>query len=148
MLAPTPREFDRLVPRALRNRRSLGRAALAIALLLGLLVWCSGMVRAGDEDDDEDDLPPVKRRVTTVQKESSDSSSPNPNGSTNTAGQPNDGFGIDFIPGFSAGTGVVQDRSLAPIEAFPYFLVNDSLFFSDLRFYPTIDGTFGGSLGG
>ncbi len=49
--------------------------------------------------------------------------------------------------GFSYGQGVVQDRPLAPIEAFPYLLVNDSLYFSDLRFYPTIDGTFGGSLG-
>ena len=82
MLAPTPREFDRLVPRALRNRRSLGRAALAIALLLGLVVWCTGIVRA-DDDDEEDDSPPVKRRVTPVQNESSDSSPLTSKGSSN-----------------------------------------------------------------
>ncbi len=62
-------------------------------------------------------------------------------------GAPNDGLGVDFIGGFSYGQGVVQDRPLAPIEAFPSFLMNDSLYFGDLRFYPTIDGTFGGSAG-
>jgi hypothetical protein len=148
MLAPTPREFDRLVSRALRHPWSLGRAALAIAMVLGLIVWCSGIVRAGDEDDEDDDSPPVKKHVTTVQRESSDSSSPNSNGSSPiTPGSPNDGLGVDIIGGFAYGQGVVQDRPLAPIEAFPYLLVNDSLYFSDLRFYPTIDGTFGGSLG-
>ncbi len=81
MLAPTPREFDRLVSRALRRPWSLGRAALAIAMVLGLIVWCSAIVRAGDEDDEDDDSPPVKKHVTTVSKESSDSSSPGGNGS-------------------------------------------------------------------
>jgi hypothetical protein len=149
MLAPTPREFDRLVPRAPRNPRWLCRGALAIAAVLGLIVCCAGIVRAGD-DDDEDDLPPVKKHVTPVQKEdSSDSSSSGSNGSSPiTPGAPSDGLGLDFTLGFSEGQGPVQDRPLAPLEAFPYFLVNDSLFFSDLRFYPTIDGTFGGSLGG
>lgn len=148
MLALTPREFDRLVPRALRSPRSFSRAALAVAMVLGLIVWFAGSVRAGDDDDDDDDMP-VRKRATPASKESSDSSSPGTNGSSPiTPGAPNDGVGVDFIPGFSAGQGIVQDKSLAPIEAFPYFLVNDSLYFSDLRFYPTIDGTFGGSLGG
>jgi hypothetical protein len=149
MLAPTPREFDRLVPRALRSPRSFGRAALAVAMVLGLIVWFAGSVRAGDDDDDPDDDMPVRKRATPASKESSDSNSQGSNGSSPiTPGAPNDGFGVDFIPGFSYGQGVIQDKSLAPIEAFPYFLVNDSLYFSDLRFYPTIDGTFGGSLGG
>jgi hypothetical protein len=150
MLAPTPREFDRLVPRALRNPRSLCRGALAIAVVLGLIVWCAGIVRAGDDDDEDDDAPPVKKHVTPVQKDdSSDSSSSGSNGSSPiTPGAPSDGLGFDFIGGFAYGQGITQDRSLAPLEAFPYFLLNDSLFFSDLRFYPTIDGTFGGSLGG
>jgi hypothetical protein len=149
MLAPTPRELDRLVPRALRSSRSLGRAALAIAVLLGLFVWFAGVVRAGDDDEDPDDDPPVHRRVTPAHKESSDSDSPSSNGSSPiNNGQPNDGFGVDIIPAFSYGQGIIQDRPLAPIEAFPFFMMNDSLFFGDLRFYPTIDGTFGGSLGG
>ncbi|HXY37200.1 MAG TPA: hypothetical protein VEI07_23425 [Planctomycetaceae bacterium] len=149
MLALTPREFDRLVPRALRSTRSLGRAALVVAIILGLVVWLGGVVRAGDDDDDPDDDPPVKKHVTPAQKESSDSSSSESNGSGPiTPGAPTDGWGVDVIGGFAYGQSVVQDRPLAPIEAFPYFLLNDSLYFSDLRFYPTIDGTFGGSLGG
>ncbi|HEV8070095.1 MAG TPA: hypothetical protein VGP76_20295 [Planctomycetaceae bacterium] len=148
MLAPTPREFDRLVPRAVRSPQSLGRAALAVAMVLGLIIWFAGSVRAGDDDDDPEDDMPVRKRATPASKESSDSSSGSNGSSPITPGTPSDGFGVDFIPGFSYGQGVIQDKSLAPIEAFPYFLVNDSLYFSDLRFYPTIDGTFGGSLGG
>ena len=45
------------------------------------------------------------------------------------------------------GQGVVQDRSILPVEMFPFFKMDDSLFFSDLRFFPTIEGTFGGSVG-
>ncbi len=33
------------------------------------------------------------------------------------------------------------------MEAFPFFMIDNSLYFSDLRFYPTIEGTFGGSAG-
>jgi hypothetical protein len=145
MLAPTPREFDRLVPRALRNRRSLAKAAVGIALLLGAIVWLAGAVRAADDDDDEDE--PVRKRVKPVSSEVVDPDSPAAKGPIN-AGLPSDGMGLDFTAGFAYGQGPVQDRPLAPIEAFPFFLMNDSLFFSDLRFYPTIDGTFGGSLGG
>jgi hypothetical protein len=148
MLAPTPREFGRLVPRALRGHRFCGRAALAAMLVLGLILCCSGVARAGDDDDPDDDMP-VKKRVTPVHKESSESSSEGSNGSSPiTPGVPGDGWGIDAIGGFAWGQGVVQDRPLAPLEAFPYFLLNDSLYFGDLRFYPTIDGTFGGSVGG
>ena len=41
----------------------------------------------------------------------------------------------------------MQDQSIAPIEMFPFFIMDNSLFFSDLRFFPTIDGTFGGNTG-
>ena len=64
MLAPTPREFDRFVPRALAKRRNLGRAALAITLILGLIVWMCGVVRAGDDDDDEEDAGNLKPPMT------------------------------------------------------------------------------------
>ena len=149
MLAPTPREFDRFVPRGLAKRRNLGRAALAIALILGLLVWMCGVVRAGDDDDDPEDEAPVKRppiRKTSADDDDGDSPSGKPSSVSSplNTGAPNDGLGVDFIGGFSYGQGVVQDRPLAPIEAFPSFLMNDSLYFGDLRFYPTIDGTFGG----
>ena len=30
---------------------------------------------------------------------------------------------------------------------FPFFKMDDSLFFSDLRFFPTVEGTFGGNVG-
>jgi len=118
-------------------------------MILGLIVWLGGIVRAGDDDDDPDDDPPVRKRVTPVQNESGDSGTPRSNGSSPLSpGQPSDGLGLDVIGGISTGQGVVQDRPLAPLEAFPYFLLNDSLYFGDLRFYPTIDGTFGGSVGG
>jgi hypothetical protein len=154
MLAPTPREFDRFVPRALAKRRNLGRASLAIMLLLGLIVWLSGVVRAGDDDDDDADEAPVRKRPT-IQKASDsddeDSSSTNPKPSVLSGpinnGTPSNGWNFDFTASVSGGQGVTQDRSLAPIEAFPAYLINDSLFFSDLRFYPTIEGEFGGSLG-
>jgi hypothetical protein len=152
MLAPTPREFDRFVPRALAKRRNVGRAALAIALILGLLVWMCGVVRAGDDDDDEVDDAPVKKppiRKTSDDDDEGDSTGKKLSSVSSplNTGAPNDGLGVDFIGGFSYGQGVVQDRPLAPIEAFPSFLLNDSLYFGDLRFYPTIDGTFGGSAG-
>ncbi len=150
MLAPTPREFGRLVPRALAKRRNLGRAALVIALLLGMIVWMCGVVRAGDDDEDPEDEPVRKPPIRKVSVDDDDEATPGkrPNGSSPlTPGAPNDGLGLDFIGGFAYGQGVVQDRPLAPIEAFPFFLLNDSLYFGDLRFYPTIDGTFGGSAG-
>jgi hypothetical protein len=121
---------------------------MAIAVALGLIVCLGGIIRASDDDDDPDDDMPVRKRATPVHSETTDSSSSDPKSSPLTPGQPNEGFGVDFIAGFAYGQGVVQDRPLAPVEAFPFFVVNNSAFFSDLRFYPTIDGTFGGSLGG
>src|ERR1700728_3554925 len=101
MLAPTPREFDRFVPRALAKRRNVGRAALAIALILGLLVWMCGAVRAGDDDDDEEDAP-VKK--PPIRKTSDDDDEGDSTGrklssvsSPLNTGAPNDGLGVDFI---------------------------------------------------
>ncbi|MBS0263973.1 MAG: inverse autotransporter beta domain-containing protein, partial [Planctomycetes bacterium] len=64
------------------------------------------------------------------------------------------GFGSLFRVGGSWGQGVPQDRSLYPIEAFPYILDEESLFYSDLRFFPAVNNlnyisqtTFGGNIG-
>lgn len=56
-------------------------------------------------------------------------------------------IGFQFWGGGSLGQGVVQDRSLLPVEMFPFFRMDQSLYFTDLRFFPTIEGTFGGSVG-
>lgn len=63
------------------------------------------------------------------------------------ADEPEEGLGAMFRGGVIGGQGVPQVRPLAPLELFPYFLYDDSLYFSDLRFFPTIDGTFGGNAG-
>jgi hypothetical protein len=64
------------------------------------------------------------------------------------------GPGYNFRVGGSFGQGVPQDRSVYPIEAFPFILEDDSLFFSDLRFFPALNNwsrpantTFGGNVG-
>ncbi|HEX4072060.1 MAG TPA: right-handed parallel beta-helix repeat-containing protein [Planctomycetaceae bacterium] len=54
---------------------------------------------------------------------------------------------IEFWGGGVYGQGPVQDRSILPVEMFPFFKMDDSLFFSDLRFFPTVEGTFGGNVG-
>jgi hypothetical protein len=58
-----------------------------------------------------------------------------------------DRVGVQFRAAAIGGQGPVQDQSIAPIEMFPFFIMDNSLFFSDLRFFPTIDGTFGGNTG-
>ena len=59
----------------------------------------------------------------------------------------NDMVSIEFWGGGVYGQGPVQDRSILPVEMFPFFKMDDSLFFSDLRFFPTVEGTFGGNVG-
>jgi hypothetical protein len=59
----------------------------------------------------------------------------------------NDQIGFQFWGSGNLGQGVVQDRSILPLEMFPFFRMDQSLYFSDLRFFPTIEGTFGGSVG-
>lgn len=59
----------------------------------------------------------------------------------------NDGFGALFRAGHIEGQGVPQVRPITPFELFPYILSDDQLFFSDLRAFPTNDGTFGGNAG-
>jgi parallel beta helix pectate lyase-like protein len=58
-----------------------------------------------------------------------------------------DVLSIEFWGGGVYGQGPVQDRSILPVEMFPFFKMDDSLFFSDLRFFPTVEGTFGGNVG-
>jgi hypothetical protein len=60
---------------------------------------------------------------------------------------PNDLVSVQFWGGSVFGQGPVQDRSIVPVEMFPFFRMDDSLYFTDLRFFPTIEGTFGGSVG-
>ncbi len=64
-----------------------------------------------------------------------------------TSSEANDQIGFQFWGGGNLGQGVVQDRSILPVEMFPFFRMDQSLYFSDLRFFPTIEGTFGGSVG-
>jgi hypothetical protein len=59
----------------------------------------------------------------------------------------NDLTSIQFWGGGVFGQGPVQDRSIVPVEMFPFFRMDQSLYFTDLRFFPTIEGTFGGSVG-
>jgi hypothetical protein len=59
----------------------------------------------------------------------------------------NDMLNVEFWGGGVYGQGPVQDRSILPVEMFPFFKMDDSLYFSDLRFFPTVDGTFGGNVG-
>ena len=54
---------------------------------------------------------------------------------------------LQFWGGGVFGQGPVQDRSILPVEMFPFFRMEDSLYFTDLRFFPTVEGTFGGSVG-
>jgi Right handed beta helix region len=58
-----------------------------------------------------------------------------------------DQVGFQFWGSGNLGQGVVQDRSILPVEMFPFFRMDQSLYFTDLRFFPTIEGTFGGSVG-
>jgi len=64
-----------------------------------------------------------------------------------TSSEANDQIGFQFWGSGNLGQGVVQDRSILPVEMFPFFRMDQSLYFSDLRFFPTIEGTFGGSVG-
>jgi hypothetical protein len=114
-------------------------------MLISILCVLGGIIRADEDEDDEDDVAPPARNVA-AKKDSEDS--PLSSAATKpSTGQTNDGPGVDFTGGFNYGQGVVQDRSILPIEMFPYFLVNNSLYFSDMRFFPTVDGTFGGNVG-
>jgi hypothetical protein len=142
---PKPRGF-RSVGRISRfaQRRSW-RGPLVGVILLGLLCAWGGALRADDDDEDKDEEAPPARQVSGS-KDGSESSMP-PSATKPSSGQTNDGPGIDVTGAASLGQGISQDRSLFPIEAFPFFMMDNSLYFSDLRFYPTIEGTFGGSVG-
>ncbi len=47
----------------------------------------------------------------------------------------------------SEGTGVPQIFPLTPVQLFPYMIYDQSLFFSDMRVFPTNYGTVGGNAG-
>ena len=150
MLATFSREFKpnlRVVRSAGRfhspAERRLWRVPLIGAILFSVLCASGGSLRADDEEDDEE-APPVRHVAAKNETEES----PLANAATKpSSGQTNDGPGVDFTGTASFGQGISQDRSLFPIEAFPFFMMDNSLYFSDLRFYPTIEGTFGGSAG-
>ena len=63
------------------------------------------------------------------------------------ASESNDTASVQFWGGGVFGQGPVQDRSILPVEMFPFFRMDESLYFTDLRFFPTIEGTFGGNVG-
>ncbi|HEY2253983.1 MAG TPA: inverse autotransporter beta domain-containing protein, partial [Planctomycetaceae bacterium] len=58
-----------------------------------------------------------------------------------------EGPGVMFRTAFSGGQGVPQIQSIIPVELFPYYFAEESLFFSDLRFFPTTNLTVGGNAG-
>src|SRR5437867_2942681 len=57
------------------------------------------------------------------------------------------GPGLQVRGGHIEGQGVPQDQSLTPVELFPFYLMDGSLFFSDVRFYATNDLLYGGNIG-
>ena len=57
------------------------------------------------------------------------------------------GSGIMFRGDHIEGQGIPQIRSITPIELFPYIIQEQSLFFGDLRVFPTNDFTVGGNAG-
>jgi hypothetical protein len=152
MLASFSREFKpnlRVIQSAGRSANlaepRLWRVPLIGVIFFSILFSIGGSLRADDDDDTDDEAAPPVRHVAA---KNDSEESPLQNAATKPSnGQTNDGFGLDFTGTASFGQGVVQDRSLFPIEAFPYFMLDNSLYFTDLRFYPTIEGTFGGSAG-
>jgi len=58
-----------------------------------------------------------------------------------------EGPGVMFRGAISAGQGIPQIQSILPVELFPYYFAEQSLFFSDLRFFPTSSLTVGGNAG-
>jgi hypothetical protein len=66
-----------------------------------------------------------------------------PAGEQTPVGGPGLMFRVDHIEG----DGVPQVDSITPLQLFPYVMVDNSLFFSDLRFYSTNDLMVGGNAG-
>lgn len=61
------------------------------------------------------------------------------------AAESSDGPGIQVRGGHVEGQGVPQVRPLTPVEIFPFWLENNSLFFGDVRFFATNDAFNGGT---
>jgi hypothetical protein len=57
------------------------------------------------------------------------------------------GPGIMFRAAHIEGQGIPQIQSITPVELFPYYFAEESLFFGDLRFFPTNSLTVGGNAG-
>lgn len=66
---------------------------------------------------------------------------------SSSSGSSADGAGVQFRAGTVQGQGVLQDNGTIPLELFPYLLRDNTMLFSDLRFYPTNDFRYGGNLG-
>jgi hypothetical protein len=146
---PPRREHRRAVGSS-RVRAKTGRRPARLWFFIAVLLMAAAVaprVARADDDDDDDEAPPP--RITATSKEDGDDS---PIESATAAppdkGRPGSGPGVDFTLDAAYGQGIIQDRPLFPVEAFPFFMMDSGMLFSDLRFYPTIDGTFGGSLGG
>lgn len=147
MLARTPGEMRSLLRRLgfsgpyERNSGRLIRFLLLAVFLSAIVSIGIGRAYADEGGDESEDGP------ETPAAADDDSMSPK-EVTKGTVKEPgDDGIGANFRAGFNYGQGPVQDRPLAPFEAFPFYLIDDSLFFSDLRFFPTIDARFGGNAG-
>jgi hypothetical protein len=68
-------------------------------------------------------------------------------GSEEPKDQPVEGPGVMLRGAHIEGQGIPQVLPITPIELFPYIYSDEALFFSDVRFFPTNNGTFGGNAG-
>jgi len=62
-------------------------------------------------------------------------------------GAPKEGFGIQARGGHIAGDAVGRDISITPLELFPFYLMDSSLIFSDMRLFINNEGRLGGNAG-
>lgn len=57
------------------------------------------------------------------------------------------GPGVQLRAGHIEGQGIIQYRSITPVELMPYYLMENSLIYGDLRFFPTNSLELGGNAG-
>ena len=107
----------------------------------------------GAEPSASSDAPSAKPLAPVESPSPSPSPSPFPSPASQqpdampATSEPNDMVNVQFWGGGVYGQGPVQDRSILPVEMFPFFRMDESLYFTDLRFFPTVEGTFGGNVG-
>src|SRR5690349_6968234 len=54
---------------------------------------------------------------------------------------------VQLRAGHIEGQGIFQYRSITPVELLPYYIMEDSLIYGHLRFFPTNDLELGGNAG-